>query len=101
MTIAVIFTNTRSEGDDDAYAATAHRMVELAAGQPGYAGIESVRDPATRRGITVSYWADEASARAWKEVAEHAAAQVMGRERWYTEYEVVVAEVTRTYRHPR
>lgn len=100
MTIAVIFTSVRSEGDDDAYAATAAHMAALAAGQPGFVDIESVRDPKTRRGITVSYWEDDASARTWKEVAEHLAAQEAGRERWYSEYEVVVAEVTRRYRHP-
>ena len=101
MTVAVIFTSTRTEGDDEAYAVAAARMVKLAAGQPGYEGIESVRDPVTRRGITVSYWTDDASARAWKGVAEHLVAQQSGRERWYSSYEVVVAEVTRTYRHPR
>lgn len=100
MTVAVIFTSTRAEGDDEAYAEAAARMVELAEQQPGFVGLESVRDPATRRGITVSYWADEASARAWKGVAEHVAAQEAGRERWYSEYEVVVADITRSYRHP-
>lgn len=100
MTVAVIFTSVRAEGDDEAYAATAVRMVELARQQPGFAGIESVRDPSTRRGITVSYWDNDASARAWKAVAEHLAAQEAGRERWYSEYEVVVAEVTRSYRRP-
>ncbi len=101
MTVAVIFSSTRTEGDDEAYASAATRMVELAAEQPGFEGIESVRDPVTRRGITVSYWTDDASARAWKGVAEHLVAQEAGRERWYSSYEVVVAEVTRTYRHPR
>lgn len=100
MTVAVIFTSTRVEGDDEAYAEAAARMVELAEQQPGFVGLESVRDPATRRGITVSYWADEASARAWRGIAEHVAAQEAGRERWYSEYEVVVADITRSYRHP-
>lgn len=100
MTVAVIFTSTRSEGDDEAYSATAARMVDLAGRQAGFLGIESVRDPQTRRGITVSYWEDDASAGAWKAVAEHLAAQAAGREHWYSEYEVVVAEVTRRYQHP-
>ena len=100
MTVAVIFTSTRSQGDDEAYSATAARMVDLAGRQAGFLGIESVRDPQTRRGITVSYWEDDVSARAWKAVAEHLTAQAAGREHWYSEYEVVVAEVTRRYRHP-
>ena len=97
MSVAVIFTSTRTNVDDAGYAAAAARMVELAHEQPGFEGIESVRDPVTRRGITVSYWTDDASARAFKAVAEHLQAQREGREHWYSEYEVIVAEVTRRY----
>ena len=90
---AVIFTSLRTEGDNG-YAAAAARMEELAAEQPGYLGIESARDGV---GITVSYWATEADAAAWKRIAEHAAAQRAGRERWYSQYVVRVATVTRQY----
>ena len=62
--VAVIFTSLRTDGDDG-YAAMAARMAELAAEQPGYLGLESARDPGSRLGVTVSYWVDEASARAW------------------------------------
>ena len=99
--VAVIFSSTRAAGGDEEYAAAAEAMDALARNQPGFVGIESVRNPDDRRGITVSYWADESSARAWKQVAEHLVAQQRGREEWYSEYSVVVADVTRTYRHPR
>jgi heme-degrading monooxygenase HmoA len=49
------------------------------------------------RGITVSYWRDDDCARAWKQVARHLEAQRLGRERWYGQYRVVVAEVIREY----
>jgi heme-degrading monooxygenase HmoA len=49
-------------------------MVELAAQQPGYLGVESTRG-ADGFGITVSYWTDPAAIRAWKEHAEHVIAQ--------------------------
>ena len=75
-------------------------MQALASEQPGFLGMESVRDPASLRGITVSYWADDCSAQSWKQVSEHLAAQRRGRQEWYVEYSVVVAEVTRAYRHP-
>lgn len=39
---AVIFASQRSEGDHG-YAAMAERMVELAAAQPGFLGMESAR----------------------------------------------------------
>ena len=46
---------------------------------------------------TAAYWNDEASARAWKGVAEHREAQALGRERWYAAYRVRVAVVGRDY----
>jgi heme-degrading monooxygenase HmoA len=90
---AVIFTALRTEGDHG-YAAMAARMEKLASQQPGFLGVESARDGL---GITVSYWKDEESVRAWKAVAEHAAAQELGRQRWYNAYETRVARVERAY----
>ena len=72
-------------------------MEQLAAMQPGYLGIESVRDPETRLGITVSYWVTEDAARSWKQVAEHVDAQREGAAKWYQAYEVRIARVTRAY----
>ncbi len=91
--VAVIFTSTRTEGDNG-YEATAEAMEELASKQPGYLGLESARD---RVGITVSYWVDQAAAQAWKEVAAHVAVQRQGRELWYQNYRVRVATVERDY----
>ena len=89
---AVIFSNRRTNGDDQAYAAAAERMVELAAQQPGFLGVESVRD-AEGLGITVSYWASREAIVAWRAQAEHVLAQRAGLERWYAAYELRVAEV--------
>ena len=61
---AVIFTSRRTAGDQG-YDAMAGRMVELGSGHEGFLGIESVRG-ADGRGITVSYWRDEAAILAWK-----------------------------------
>ncbi len=91
--VAVIFTSTRTEGDYG-YETMAGTMMELASKQPGFLGVESARDGV---GITVSYWVDRASARAWKEVAEHSVAQRQGREIWYSDYRVRIATVDRDY----
>jgi heme-degrading monooxygenase HmoA len=91
--VAVIFTSLRTSGDNG-YTETAAAMNELAARQPGYLGLESAREGV---GITVSYWRDERSARAWKQVAAHLAVQRRGREVWYRDYRVRVATVTRDY----
>jgi heme-degrading monooxygenase HmoA len=91
---AVIFTSTRT-GGDNGYAVMGERMQALAKEQPGYLGYESAREGAF--GITVSYWADDAAAAAWKQVHEHLIAQERGRTTWYTDYRVHVATVTRAY----
>ncbi len=93
--VAVIFTNRRTAADPAGYDALASRMEELAAEQPGHLGVESVRDPASGAGITVSYWATDTDARAWQRHAEHLVAQRLGRDRWYEAYEVRVATVHR------
>jgi heme-degrading monooxygenase HmoA len=95
---AVIFTSTRTSGDHG-YAAMADAMAELALKQPGNLGAESARG-ADGLGITVSYWKDEASIKAWKAVAAHLAAQKLGRDRWYDHYELRVAKVERAYSGP-
>lgn len=92
--LAVIFTSVRSDLDPEGYRDMAARMLELARRQPGFLGVESARESV---GITVSYWRDEASVRAWKGQVEHLAAQRLGRERWYADYRVRVAWVEREY----
>lgn len=92
--VAVIFSSIRTAGDADAYGATAQRMVELAAAMPGYLGIESARG-SDGLGITVSYWRDEGSVRAWQRHAEHLEAQRLGRERWYAGFELRICRVER------
>jgi heme-degrading monooxygenase HmoA len=94
----VAFSSIRTEGDHG-YGAMADAMVALASQQPGYLGVESARG-ADGFGITNSYWADEASLIAWKEVAKHLLAQKLGKERWYLHYELRVARVERAYSGP-
>jgi len=90
---AVIFTSLRSEGDNG-YGEMADRMNELAAQQPGFLGVESVRE---HLGITVSYWDSLESIKHWKANLEHQEAQKSGRERWYSAFKVRIAKVEREY----
>ena len=94
--VAVIFTSLRTEGDQG-YDVMSRRMDELVRKQPGFLGVDSAREDL---GITVSYWTDEASAAAWKQVSEHTIAQERGKSAWYREYQVRVATVTRSYEGP-
>lgn len=94
--VAVIFVSQRTADDAAGYAEAAAAMDALAARQPGYCGVSSTRD-SEGLGITVSYWADEASAIAWRNHPDHVRIRNAGRDRWYRSYEVIVAEVTRDY----
>ena len=95
--IAVIFLSERTGADQLGYDAAASAMDTLAAAQPGYRGIESVRG-ADGFGITVSFWADEAAALAWRAHPDHRRIRDAGRGRWYTRYEVIVCAALRDYR---
>ncbi len=90
---AVIFSSVRSAGDNG-YAAMAERMLELAAQQQGFLGVESAREGL---GITVSYWDSIEAIRNWKRNAEHLEAQRLGHQLWYSEFKVRVAKVDRDY----
>ena len=96
---AVIFTSQRSEGDRG-YGHVADRMVELAAQQPGFLGIETVRG-ADGFGITVSYWSTLEAIAAWKRETEHQAAQEAGKSLWYSDYQLRISHVQRAYAKAR
>lgn len=102
---AVVFTSTRTDatdaqqgGQDDGYAQTASRMVELAQGMAGFLGIESARDGL---GITVSYWESLEAIRAWRDHPEHARARRRGREQWYETFTTRICRVERTHAFDR
>jgi heme-degrading monooxygenase HmoA len=96
---AVIFTSQRTQGDHG-YEAMAQVMFELALKQPGCLGAESVRDVGGL-GITAAYFSDESAIHAWKQNSEHLVAQRLGKERWYSHYELRIAKVERAYSGPR
>jgi len=96
---AVIFTSRRratsacaSENPLPDYATVAARMVELASAQPGYLGMESVRD-ADGLGVTISYWTSLDAIRAWGQNLEHQFAQQAGRDHFYTAYQLRICQV--------
>ena len=86
--IAVTFiTRLKPEAYDDGYDDTSMRMIELVKDQPGFLGAESARGD-DGFGITVSYWKDDASIKAWRENPEHALAMKKGMG-WYDVYTTV------------
>lgn len=102
--VVVIFRSLRTDvsdgGADDGYAQAVEQMEALVVQQPGYLSHWGTRD-AHGRGVTLSYWRDEAAAQAWKGVAEHLVVQERGAREWYEAYATEVAVVHRAYRHER
>lgn len=90
---AVIFTNTRTEGDFG-YAQMAEQMERLAKQQKGYLGFESAR---SNLGIAVSYWESLEAIADWKANLEHLYAQEKGKSDWYSWYKVRICRVEREY----
>lgn len=90
---AVIFTNTRTEGDFG-YAKMAEKMEKLASRQQGYLGFESVR---SGLGIAISYWENLEAIANWKANIEHQLAQEKGQVQWYSWYKVRICKVEREY----
>ena len=93
--IAVVFVSIRNDTDAAGYGEAAAAMGALAAAQPGYRGVDSAREGSM--GITVSYWADDAAAIAWRDHPEHTAIRERGRALWYDSYSVNVTRIERAY----
>ena len=91
----VAFSNQRTDGDND-YESMATKMLELAAQQDGYLGVESVRG-ADGFGITNSFWDSLENIAKWRNHAEHTLARNQGREQWYAQYFTRIAKVERDY----
>lgn len=97
----VVFRNRkRADIDSPAYDADAERMLELAREQPGYLSFKSyvAEDGEV---IALSEWADEASARAWGRLAEHAVVQGRGRAAYYETYTLFACDNPRIHQFSR
>ena len=78
----------------DGYDEMAQEMDDLARTMPGFIDVKSFKAEDGER-LTLVWWQDEDTLRAWREQARHRVAQRTGRERWYEYYKLEVAEVIR------
>ena len=91
---AVIFRAKDAEIDEE-YSRTAGRMRRLALEKYGCTEFTSVTGGDEE--ISISYWETQEQIKAWKNDAEHIAAQEIGKSRWYRWYKVQVVKVVREY----
>lgn len=96
--IAVIFEVWPAEGRLQEYldlAAALRSDLERIDGFVSVERFQSLTDPG--KYVSLSFWRDEASARTWRNLAEHRAAQARGRAGVFADYRLRVAEVLRDY----
>jgi len=77
------------------YAEMAQEMLALAKTMPGFIDVKAFTADDGER-LTLVWWQDEGTLRAWRTNARHLVAQKAGRERWYEYYKLEVAEIKRT-----
>ena len=84
----------------DGYADMAQEMLATARTMPGFVDVKAFKADDGER-LTLVWWEDEDTLRAWRTHARHLVAQKLGREKWYEYYSIEVAEVKRSKRFDR
>jgi heme-degrading monooxygenase HmoA len=96
--IAVIFEVEPTQEGYAAYLEHAARLRPALEARDGFISVErfrSLADPG--RLLSLSFWRDESSVRAWREHPEHRATQAAGRAGIFRDYRLRVAAVVRDY----
>ena len=92
--ILTVFRSRLAEGAYDAgYAARADEMLERARSMPGFVSFKAFTSEDGER-VSVIHFASREDHDRWAKDAEHRVAQREGREAFYKEYRLTVAEVT-------
>ncbi len=94
--VSVIFRSRLRDDGAAEYAELAPKMVELARTMPGFVSFERFTADDGERLSLIAFESLE-DVKAWREHPEHRAAQQLGRERFYSEYTITVAEQVRSY----
>jgi heme-degrading monooxygenase HmoA len=90
----IVLFRSKLVPEPEGYAEMAQEMEDLARSMPGFVDVKAYKSEDGER-LTVVWWEDEETLRAWRTNARHLVAQKAGRERWYEYYDLEVAEVVR------
>ena len=96
----VVLFRSKLVAEPEGYAEMAQEMETLARSMPGFVDVKSYKSEDGER-LTIVWWEDEETLRAWRTHARHLVAQQSGRERWYEYYDMDVAEIVRRKRFDR
>jgi len=96
--LAVIFEVYPIESGMDEYLAIAAGLREFLQNRPGFISIERFQSIADENKLlSLSFWESEEAIEAWRNVLEHRAAQMKGRQALFARYRIRVAHVVRDY----
>ena len=91
----VVLFRSKLVPQPEGYAEMAQEMLDAAMSMPGFIDVKAFKAEDGER-LTLVWWQDEDTLRAWRTHARHLVAQKLGRERWYEYYTIEVAEVIRS-----
>lgn len=94
MVVVLFRSKLTDTAPADGYPEMAEEMDRLARSMPGFIDVKAFKADDGER-LTVVWWQDQETLKAWREQARHRVAQQTGRERWYEYYKTEVAEVIR------
>ena len=100
--MVILFRSKLTDSAGDDYAQMADDMDAHARTFPGFVDVKSFKAEDGER-LTVVWWQDEDTLKAWASDARHRIAQSTGRQRWYEYYKMDVAEIVRVrnFERPR
>jgi heme-degrading monooxygenase HmoA len=93
--IVVLFRSRLTEAAGDDYGEMAAEMEASAKTMPGFIDVKGFKAEDGER-LTVVRWQDLETMKAWREHERHRVAQRLGREKWYANYSIEIAEVLRS-----
>lgn len=93
MVVILFQSRLAAEAADD-YHQMAAEMLATAREMPGFIEYKAFRAEDGER-ISVIWWKDLETLAAWRNHPRHRVAQKTGRERWYENYNIEIAEVIR------
>jgi heme-degrading monooxygenase HmoA len=92
--IVILFRSRLRDDAGPGYSEMADEMLASARQMPGFVDFRHYTAGDGER-LSIVWWEDEATLTAWREHERHRLAQRLGREQWYSEYTIEVAEVKR------
>ncbi len=98
--IVTIFRSRLKSGDREEYELWLARMEELVVSMPGYISHKRF-DAADGERVNIIEFENEEAQAAWRNHPEHREAQLLGREKFYSEYDLKVCELKRASNHKK